>query len=276
MENHKLAITRNNFDKIKTGMRDKFITVEEYVRKNRESIKVQFCLPEDLFPKIEMSKKKEISIEFRSKVKSIYIDLNGATKRPSDKNIINIEKPKKEIQIVKKEEGKPMEIITREPVKKTNEEEEKISNFIKSISKTEDELNVVILPSKKNLSDNEVVKISLIEVDDASKIKMITREDCRDYSAVFEDDPILTFPKKENIEKEKETEEELFEEKNCHEEAMGAEEDIQMLGGDFSLKANLKNHQRIFNCNVEMMLNNRKIIVDAEERRFEKRITKSG
>jgi hypothetical protein len=41
-----------------------------------------------------------------------------------------------------------------------------------------------------------VIKFPLIEVDDKSKIKMLTGEDCRDYSAILEDDPILTFPKK--------------------------------------------------------------------------------
>jgi preprotein translocase subunit SecE len=44
-----------------------------------------------------------------------------------------------------------MEIVIMEPIKKADEEEERISNFIKSISKTEEELNVVILPSRKNL-----------------------------------------------------------------------------------------------------------------------------
>jgi hypothetical protein len=69
------------------------------------------------------------------------------------------------------------------------------------------------------------------------------------------------------------------------------EEEARMLGGDLSLKANLKKPvaetskskfrknreiiEEFFKRNVETMLDNKKIIVDAEERRFEKIITKS-
>jgi hypothetical protein len=66
IENHKLIITRNNFNKINSRMSLKFPEVKEFVRTNRSLIKVQFRLPEDYLPVIEPPKKKEIVIELKN------------------------------------------------------------------------------------------------------------------------------------------------------------------------------------------------------------------
>jgi hypothetical protein len=64
LEEHKLTITKNNREKIKIALKEKFIGIEKFVRENKDKIKIQFCLLEDLLPKVELSKKKEISVEF--------------------------------------------------------------------------------------------------------------------------------------------------------------------------------------------------------------------
>jgi hypothetical protein len=61
---------------------------------------------------------------------------------------------------------------------------------------------------------------------------------------VFGDDPIIILPLNEVVEKKAETEEEIFEEKYCHGEAIGkVRDDEEMLDGDYSLKANLERHE---------------------------------
>jgi hypothetical protein len=179
MEGHKLTITKNNFEKIKNGMGDKYSIVEEFVRTNRNAVNVQFYLPEDSLPKVEMPKKKEISIEFKNKAKNSDIDFNK--KIESDvKCTISIEKPRKEIQIIKKGERKTIELVTVEPMKKFNDEKKKIDDLFESLNKTSNELNVVIIPEKKNLKDNEVVTFPILEVDELKIIKMLAHEGSND------------------------------------------------------------------------------------------------
>jgi hypothetical protein len=111
--------------------------------------------------------------------------------------------------------------------------------------KTKEELNIVIIPNKKNLKDNEKVDFTNLIKDEEGKVKMICEGEKKDeFEAVFKDDQIITLPSDVKIEKKEDTEEELFEEKHCHEEAMGEKKDDgDMLGGDFSLRANMEKRE---------------------------------
>jgi 3-phosphoglycerate kinase len=79
--------------------------------------------------------------------------------------------------------------------------------------------------------------------DDDGKIIMTCEDDKKEeFEAIFKDDPKITLPVDLKCEKREESKEEKFEEENCHEETMGNPwNDDEMLVGDFSLKANLKN-----------------------------------
>jgi hypothetical protein len=115
MEKHKLIITKENYNEIRGALDEKFLAIENYVRDaGKEGIKVQFCLSEDLLPKIELSKKKEVKVEIRDKVKSINIDFNIPVKKLSGNPTLSIEWPKKEIQIIRKEDNKKNEFISIE------------------------------------------------------------------------------------------------------------------------------------------------------------------
>jgi hypothetical protein len=81
MEDHKLSITKNNFEAIKKDIICKFLKIENFVRKNRKIIKVQFDLSEDYLPKVEPPKKKEILIEFKKAVREIDINQIITTER---------------------------------------------------------------------------------------------------------------------------------------------------------------------------------------------------
>jgi hypothetical protein len=180
MENHKLIITRNNFDIIKKSMSSKFPGVEQFVRINRSLIKIQFSLPEDYLPIVEPPKKKLI----------IALEL-----------------------------------------------EEEINNYIESMHRDKEELNVIIISNKKNLKDNEVVNFLWLIKNEVGKIKMVCEgENKEEFEATFKDDPIIEIPIDIKLEKKEDTEEEAHEEKCCHEDLGDEANDDDMLGRDLSLK----------------------------------------
>jgi hypothetical protein len=195
LEKHKLIVTKNNYYKIKTALNDKFPKIEKFVLENRDKINVQFCLPEDFLPKVKLPKKKEITIKFRNKVKNINIDFNKSAGESNKAPFIIIEKPKKEIQIVRKEENK-VEIISVETEKKLSERDEEINGMIKSIAKKKEELNIVVIPDKKVINDDDIVKFPTVEVDESHKIKLVTTEENQGFVKVFKDDPVIIMPEK--------------------------------------------------------------------------------
>jgi hypothetical protein len=202
MEKHKLIITKNNFDMIRNGMLYKFPDVEKLVRTNRKSVKVQFVLPEDYLPIVELSKKREIAIELRKAVKEIEVDPIGGTNKSSISSTIRIERPKKSIQVVKKEGCKAIEMVSVEAEKKYTSKEEEINNLVESMHNDKEELNVIILPDKKNKKDNEAVDFPKLIRDEEGKVRMIC-EGARkeEFEAVFKDDPIIEIPVVTKVEK---------------------------------------------------------------------------
>jgi hypothetical protein len=199
-------------------------------------MKIQFHLPEDSTPKIERPVKKEISIEFRSIVKSIDIDLGRPKEECNICRKITIERPKKEIQVLKKEENKVIEIISVE--KRLDEKDRVVKEMVESLGKSRHvELNMVIISDNKKHNDNDVVEFPTIEVDENRRIKIVTNEENQEFQTGFEDDPVIVIPKIMDVEKPEQTEEELFEEKIHEKNHIEEAEDEQMLGDDFTLKA---------------------------------------
>jgi hypothetical protein len=123
---------------------------------------------------------------------------------------------------------------------------------------------------------------------------MKSSEESQRFSAIFEDDPVIVVPIiTESIKKSEETEEEKFEEKICHLQNDGkTSEENQMLGGDFSFNAKLKEPikknpksnfqknreiiQKFLETNVEKMLKEGRNSNNKEERRLVNRIIKAG
>jgi hypothetical protein len=191
---------------------------------------------------------------------------------------------------MKKSENDKIEITSVNVEKKLSAKEEEIDYCIKSMCKDREELNVVIMPSTKKLKDDKIIDFPKLIKNEEGKITMICDEERKEeVEAVFSDDPIITLPVDLKIEKKKDTEEEKY----CHEDAMGDEcNNSEMLDGNYSLKANLKRQEdkpvksqfqekrekieEFFRKNVEAMLCNKKIIEEAEERRFTKRIEKAN
>jgi hypothetical protein len=234
---HKLIITNKNYDRIKKALSDKFIRVENYARATRKLLNVKFYLPEDFTPRIERPIKKGIDIVFKNIVKNINIEVSRQNEETDICSKIVIERPKKEIQISRNEENKAIVVITVE--KKFDETNEKIDKMVKELGNSRrEELNIVIIPDGKKHKDEEIVKFPTVELDENRKLKLVTDEDSSDFQKVFEDDPIIIIPSNEDVEKLDQTEEELIEEKT-HDVVI--EEDDHMLGGDFALKAILKN-----------------------------------
>jgi hypothetical protein len=194
---------------------------------------------------------------------------------------IKIERCKKMVQIIKKEGSNTIEITSVNLVKKLNSKKEEINNCVISMCKDKEELNVIIISNTKKLKDDEVVDFPKLVKNEEGKLTMICEGKRKsEFEAVFKDNPIISLPLDVKNEKKIDMKEEVFEEKYCHGKAMGEERNNEeMLGGDFSLKANLKRQEdesvktqfqekrkkidEFLKNNIETRLHNKEIIVQA-------------
>jgi hypothetical protein len=157
--------------------------------------------------------------------------------------------------------------------------EEKKKEPYKFVYNETKQMNIEVKTVKKIVDEEEIPEPKIIKEDGVYKV-IKENPDSEIMKELLEDDPVIKIPEDLSCEEKKFTKEEIIEEATCHGEIMGKFSDAvdeSMVGGDRSLKEKIvkdrkihlekktfeerrNNLEEFFKTNVELMLENRRIM----------------